>query len=199
MTYVSINPGTVEDAGDSKDFSALVKIISSRYSTSSALFQNSAYEDKIVVQWKFLTVNDKEFSQSYSTGLKVDDGLADISPDGKRLISKSGDFSGFGPKSDATLLIRKAIQAGFPSALVVDDISVFEGHAFFVKDASNPAVSQSRPKPYPKEYKKQGWDLAKNAALEARYAKAAANSSYNPSKGLADAQPGSPAQYNPHR
>jgi hypothetical protein len=172
---VGINPSlyvSEEKQFDNQgEFAALVQVKSSRY-VPLEYPAELGYDKKIGVKWEMLSTRGKIFDRTFSTGLKWDD-LAQPSPDGKRLIAKSEGFRGLGPKSDALYLLRKAIAAGFPSELITDDISVFEGACFFIATDVNPAWKGSGKKPYPKLYHPEGWEKAL-AAQQAKQALKAA-------------------------
>jgi hypothetical protein len=169
---VSINPSNYSEdqqQSQSGEFAALVQIVSSRY-TQLVYPPNLNYSEKIAIEWTLRSTKDNIFNKSYSTGLKWNE-LAEVSPDGRRLISKSPDFTGFKPSSDGLYLLRKVIASGFPAEQITDDIGVFDGHCFFLTTDVNPAWKGSSKKPYPKTYHPEGFEAARSAREAARAAK----------------------------
>lgn len=169
----SINPSMyTEQEKDqfSGEFAALVKVVGSRYGKLEYPAE-LGYPPRIAIVWNLVSTSGKPFEKKYSTGIEWGT-LADVSPDGARLISKSSDFSGLKSGSDALFLLRKAITAGFPAEQITDNISVFEGHCFFVTTDVNPSSKGSSKKAYPRDYHPEGFE----ATMNARAAKKAAAS-----------------------
>ncbi len=166
-SYASINPKNYTQTTESYDptaFAALVKVTGSMYVKGDTNFGDSAV--KVKVQWTLESTKGNTFTKSWSTGLQWNDDNAP-SADGRRLPVPMR------PSSDAIYMIQKAIAAGFPEDQVTDDISVFEGHCFFIADDKNPKWASSGKKSYPKRYHPEGWEAAKATALAKKAAKAA--------------------------
>lgn len=173
---VDFNPANAAPPTDNSNngFAARVRVKSSRF-VKSDYDVSLGYGEKILWEWVCESTKGNEFIKKWSTGLNFDT-LASISPDGKRLIAKSEEFSGIKSNSDAMHMLRSAITAGFPANKISSDASIFDGEAFLIADAKNPNARGSKVKPYPKTYYPQGW-----AALMAEYAaKQGSGDTYQP-------------------
>lgn len=172
MTYVSINPGTTAPGQEAKrEFAALIHVQSSRY-VRLDYNPDSDIAPKIAIGWSMGTTKGNTFERKWSTGIPWDENL--ISKDGKKIsvaIKKN---------SDAMYFLQKVVnEAGFPSSLVTDDVSVFDGHAFFMATDKNPNSQGSSRKEYPKKFHPEGWEVAKAEVLRRRAEREAQNAAQN--------------------
>ena len=182
--YASINPNSIPGANEpntSNEFAALVQVKSSRF-VKYEYAPESGLAPKIGIKWEMGTTKGNTFDRVWSIGQPWDGNEGAISPDGK---SCTLDIK---RNSDAYYLLQKVLETEFPAAKLTNDISVFEGETFFMTTDANPRARGSRRKVYPKRYHPEGWEAAREAALQRQAAKAAQQnapaytpqSSYNP-------------------
>lgn len=165
--YTSIKPQISVGPDDSKSsFAALIQVKSSRFVERP--YADPALESTVAIRWEMLSTKGNIFARDWTTGVKWEGGK-NVSPDGKRLMAP------IKPGSNANYLLQKIVAAEYPQDKMVDDISVFDGEAFFMAEDVNPKSKGSYKNLYPKRYHPEGWDTAREAAIARRAAKEAAN------------------------
>lgn len=167
--YASINPNAIPGANEPdtrNEFAALVQVKSARF-VKYEYAPESGLDPKIGIKWEMGTTKGNTFDRVWSIGQLWNGNEGAVSADGK---SCSLDIK---RNSDAYYMLQKAVEAGFPTAKLTNDISVFEGETFFMTTDANPRVRGSRRKVYPKRYHPEGWEAALEVALQRQAAKAA--------------------------
>lgn len=182
--YASINPTAIPGANEpdrNNEFAALVNVKSSRY-VKYEYSLDSGIAPRIGIEWVMGTTKGNSFSRTWSIGVPWEGNEGAISADGKHC---SVDIK---RNSDAYYMLQKVVDAGFPAEKLTNDISVFDTETFFMATDANPRSKGSSRKLYPKKYHSEGWETAREAALQRRAAREAQQnapaytptSSYNP-------------------